>query len=75
MKSIQQALGPARLQPDAGGVYMYGEAWDFGEVRLKSDFSTVHELTLNGSNAVTIPLQASSSSRAAWCFLSLHCVQ
>ena len=32
MKKVQQALGQSRLQPDAGGLYMYGEAWDFGEV-------------------------------------------
>ena len=52
MKKIQQALGPTRLQPDAGGLYMYGEAWDFGEVRLGIDISRVHALTQNDSKAV-----------------------
>ena len=45
MKTIQQALGPTRLQPDAGGLYMYGEAWDFGEVRLGIDPFCVRVLT------------------------------
>lgn len=48
MKSIQQALGPARLQPDAGGVYMYGEAWDFGEVSCNQRGRNASQLNIGG---------------------------